>query len=67
MPGYAWVHTLPAECVAIVLPVGVPIRVMLQLGRDTSHVPSGLEYPRGGRLDIDWDPEGQSRVYDLIS
>ena len=58
---------LPAGCVAIVLPAGVLILVMWQLKRDTSHVPAGLEYHRGGRLDNDWDPEGQSRVYDLAS
>ena len=58
---------LPAECVAIVLPAGVLILVMWQLKRDTSHAPAGLEYNRGGRLDIDWDLEGQSRVYDLAS
>ena len=58
---------LPAECIAIVLPAGVPILVMWKLGRDTSHVPAGLKYPKGGRLDIDWDLEGQTRVYDLTS
>ena len=58
---------IPAECIAIVLPAGVPIRVMWQLGRYTSHIPAGLEYPRSGQLDIDWVPEGQSRVYDLTS
>ena len=36
---------------------------MWQLGRDTSHVPAGLDCPRGGRLEIDQDPEGQSRGY----
>ena len=34
-------------CIAIVQPVGVPVQVMWQLRRDTSHVPSGLEYPTG--------------------
>ena len=29
------------------------------------HVPAGLEYPRGGRSEMDLDPEGQSRGYDL--
>ena len=29
------------------------------------HVPTGLEYPRGGRSEMDLDPEGQSRGYDL--
>ena len=51
------------ECFAIVQPVGVPIRVMWQLGKDTSHVPAGLVCPRGGRLEMDQDPEGQSRGY----
>ena len=52
------------ECVAIVQPADVPIPVMWQLERDTSHVPAGLDYPRGGRLEMDQDPEGQSREYD---
>ena len=38
------------EYVANVQPAGVPIWVMWQLGRDTSHVPAGLEYPRVGSL-----------------
>ena len=29
------------------------------------HVPAGLEYPRGGQPEMDLDPEGQSRGYDL--
>ena len=33
---------------------------MLQLGRDTSHVPTGLDYPRGGRLERDQGLEGRS-------
>ena len=37
---------------------------MWQLGRDTIHVPAGLDYPRGGRLVIDQDPVGQTRGYD---
>ena len=40
---------------------------MWQLGRDTSHVPVGLEYPRGGQLEMDRDPEGQARGYDMTS
>ena len=55
------------ECVAIVQPDGVPIWEMWQLGRDTSHVPASLEYPRGGRLEMDQDPESQSWGYDMIS
>ena len=47
------------ECVAIVQPAGVSIQVMWQLSRDISHVPVGLEYPRGGQLEMDRDPEGQ--------
>ena len=38
------------EYVANVQLAGVPIQVMWQLGRDTSHVPAGLEYPRVGSL-----------------
>ena len=37
---------------------------MWQLGRDTSHVPASLDYPRGGGLEMDQDPEGLSRGYD---
>ena len=48
----------PEECVAVVQPVGILIRVMWQLGRDTSHVPTGLEYQRSGQLEM--DPDGQS-------
>ena len=55
------------ECVAIVQPAGVPIQVMWQLGRDTSHVPVGLKYPRGGQLEMARDPEGQARGYDMTS
>ena len=31
------------------------------------HVVADLEYPRGGRSWMDWDPEGQSRGYDMTS
>ena len=31
------------------------------------HEPAGLEYPRGGRSKMDWDPEGQSSGYDMTS
>ena len=43
----------PVECVGIVQPAGVQIRVMWQLGRDKRHVPAGVEYPKGGLLEID--------------
>ena len=36
-------------------------------GKDTSHVPDGFEYPKGGRLEMDGDSEGQSRGYDITS
>ena len=49
------------EFVAIVQSASVLIRVMCQLGRDTSHVPNGVEYPSVGRLEVDQDPEGQIR------
>ena len=42
-PGYACVHTSLPNVPAI-----NRIRVIWQLGRDTSHVPAGLKYPRGG-------------------
>ena len=44
---------LPVECIAIVQQAGVPVKVMWQLGRDTSHVPACLEYSRAVRLEID--------------
>ena len=37
------------------------------VGQDRSHVPACLEYPRGRRLEMDRNPEGQSRGYDMIS
>ena len=37
---------------------------MWQLGSDTSHVPADLDYPSGGRLEMDQESEGQSRRYD---
>ena len=40
---------------------------MLQHGRDTRYVPTGLEYSRGCQLEIDRKPEGQSRGYGMIS
>ena len=51
----------------IVQPGGVLIRVMLQLERDKSHVPTGLEYPSDGRFERDQDPEDQSRGYEMPS
>ena len=58
----------PVECIAIVKPAGVPIWILWQLGRDdASHVPASLNYPRGGRLEMDRDQEGQSRGYDMTS
>ena len=32
------------ECVAIVQPASVSVRVMWQLGMDLSYIPAGLEY-----------------------
>ena len=53
----------PVECVVIVHPDQLALRLeeMWQLGRDASHSPAGLEYSRGVRLEMGWDPEGQSR------
>ena len=51
------------ECVAIVKQAGVSIQVMWQLG----NVPACLEYPRGRRSEVDRNPEGQSRGYDMTS
>ena len=36
-------------------------------GKGLDHVPAGLEYPEDGRSEIDRDPEGQSRWYDMTS
>ena len=36
-------------------------------GKGYDHVPAGLEYPRGGRSEMDRDPESQSRWYDMTS
>ena len=47
----------------ISLSVSNPVRVMLQRGRDTSHIPTCLENTRVVRLGIDsGDLDGQSRV-----
>ena len=43
----------PPECIAIVQPAGNPVWIMLQLGMDTSHIPTGLEYTIGVQLGID--------------
>ena len=45
------------ECVAIVQPVGVPILVMCQLGRDINHAYLVVKYPRGGLLELYRDPK----------
>ena len=57
----------PIECVAVFQPAGILIRVMWQLERDTSHVPAGVEYLRGGRLEMRQDQEGQSSGYGMTS
>ena len=35
-------------------------------GKGYNHVPASLEYPRGGRSEMDRDPEGQPRGYDTL-
>ena len=30
-------------------------------GTGYDHVPGGLEHPKGGRTEMEWDPKGQSR------
>ena len=50
------------ECVVIAKDSG---NVAAGMGYD--HVPAGLEYPRDGRSEMDRDPEGQSRWYDMTS
>ena len=60
--------TPPVECNGIVQPAGVPIWVMWQLRRDTSHVSVGLEYPRGGPLKMNRQhPQGQSCGSDMTN
>ena len=36
-------------------------------GKGYDHVSTRLVYPRGGRMEMDRDPEGQSRGYDMTS
>ena len=54
------------ECVVIAQPAPVRIRE-LAAGKGYDHVSAGLEYPRGGQSEMDRDPEGQSRWYDMTS
>ena len=57
----------PVECLVVFQPAGIMIWVMWQLERDTSYAPAGVEYPRGGPLEMEQDPEGQSWGYGMIS
>ena len=57
----------PVEWVAIVQPVGVPILVMCQLGRDINHASLVVKYSRGGLLELYWDPKDQSRGCGMAS
>ena len=56
---------MPRRSLSIVQPAGFAMREIWQLGRDTSHVSAGLEYPISGRLEM--DPGGQSRGYSMAS
>ena len=59
----AWGCTPPlVEYIAIVQHSGY---VAARKGYD--HVSAVLEYPRGGRSEMDRDPEGQSRGYEMTS
>ena len=58
---YTFVPPPPMECVATVQPAGIPFWVMWPLGKDTSCVPNGFQYPKGGQLEMDGDLEGQSK------
>ena len=58
----AWGCTPLVECIVIFQPASVRIQEMWQLGREYNHVPTGLEYTKGGQSGMDWDPQGQSRV-----
>ena len=49
------------EYIAIVQPASVKIRGNVAAGKGYEHVSAYLEYPRGGRSEIDRDPGGQSR------
>ena len=51
------------EYVAIVQPASVQIWEIWPL----DHVSAILEYPRGGRSEMDPDPDGQSRGYEMTS
>ena len=53
-------------CIAIVQPASVQTG-NVAAGKGYNHVSGGLEYPRGDRSEIDGNPEGQSRVYDMTS
>ena len=60
-PGYRFVvsHTL-WKAFSLFNQGAFQFGIVLQLGRDTSHVPIGLDYPGGGRLERDQDLEGRS-------
>ena len=52
----------PCEYIAIVSNSG-----NVATGKGYDHVPAGLDYPRGGRSEMNTDPERQSRGYDMAS
>ena len=60
LSGTMVIHLYPTPCErhTFVQAAGVPIPVMWQLGRDTSHVPACLEYSRGGRLEMHYKKIG---------
>ena len=43
------------------------ISLNVAAGKGYDHVSTGQEYPRGGQSEMDRDPEGQSRGYDMTS
>ena len=55
------------EYIVIVQPASVRIQEMWQLAKGYNHVSTGLEYPKGGRSELDRDPGGHSRGYNMAS
>ena len=55
------------EYIAIDQPASVQNSGNVAAGKGYDHVSAGLEYPRGGRSEMDRDPEGQSGGYDMTS
>ena len=61
-----YLHPL-VEYIVNAQPVRVQIRGNVAAETGYNHVSPSLAYPRGGRSEMDWDPEGQLRGYDMTS